>query len=105
MSARRLLPAVLLVAALAGCGGTPVAYISDTELGHRPGLFSGPRGAFVIRLADFAPEPREAAAPLPVEPAGEYEAFQRWKKDRPASEQSEFDDWREWREWKRRQGK
>ena len=90
MSARTLLPAALLALVLAGCGGTPVAYNSDRELGDRPGMFSGPKGAFVIRLAGSG---------------GEYEEFQRWKKDRPASEQSEFDDWREWREWKRRQGK
>jgi hypothetical protein len=105
MSARRLLPAALLGVALAGCGGTPVAYTSDRELGDRPGLFSGPKGAFVIRLADFAPEAREAAAPKPGDDPGEYEEFQRWKKDRAASEQSEFEDWREWREWRKRQRK
>jgi hypothetical protein len=93
MSARTFLLPALLGVVLAGCGGTPVAYTSDRELGDRPGMFSGPKGAFVIRLADSAQEPRE------------YEEFQRWKKDPAASEQNEFEEWREWREWRKRQGK
>ena len=105
MSVRRVLPTALLGAALAGCGGTPVAYTSDTELGDRPGLFTGPKGAFVLRLDDLTRASGEAAAPRSAEHADEYEAFQRWKKGRSASEQSEFDDWREWREWKKRQGR
>lgn len=88
MSARTALLPALLGVALAGCGGTPVAYTSDRELGDRPGMFSGPKGAFVIRLADSD--------------AGEYEEFQRWKKDRSASEQNEFEEWRRWRKHQRK---
>lgn len=107
MNARTVLFPVLLGVALAGCGATPVDYTSDLELNERPGLFSGEKGAFVIRVGGSAKETPKAASQEPDRP-GEGEEFQRWKKERSASEQREFQEWREWREyqdWKKQQGK
>jgi hypothetical protein len=100
MSAGKVLLPALLGVALAGCGATPLDYTSDRELNDRPGMFSGEKGAFVIRVG-------EGARPAPT--ASEYEEFQRWKNSpEQAGEQREFQEWREWqqyREWKKRQGK
>ncbi len=107
MTAGSILFPALLGVALAGCGATPVDYTSDLELKERPGLFSGEKGAFVIRAGGSAKETPKAAMQEPAKP-GDYEAFQRWKKERAASDEREFQEWREWREyqeWKKQLGR
>lgn len=107
MGARQALSLAVLGAALAGCGAAPFEYRSQREIPEGPGMFSGEKGAFVFGAGGSAKEAPKAAAQEPTRP-GEYEEFQRWKKERAASEQREFQEWREWREyqnWKKQQGK
>jgi hypothetical protein len=74
-------------AALFGCAAAePVPYHSQNEIPLGPGLFSGPEGAFVLRLHSAAQSP----APSPAQSAA----------PRDADEEREY---REWREWKSRQ--
>ena len=55
----RCLLALGLVLALAGCGGRPMKFPEpESELGDRPGLFTGESGAWTFD----APAPRPPAA-------------------------------------------
>jgi hypothetical protein len=54
------LVAALLLSLLAGCGGQPMPYPApESELGSRPGLFTGDTGAWDV-LSGFPsrPQPR-----------------------------------------------
>lgn len=111
---------VVLAAALAGCGGKPFAYHSQSEIPAGPGLFTGESGGLVYSSrkvkADPPPATAQAAAGDAVGgPSAEFREFQefrefrRWKetaKDTP--EFREFQDWREWkayRSWEERRPK
>lgn len=104
MAARQVLSLALLGAALAGCGAAPSRYHSQLEIPEGPGLFSGEKGAFVFQVGGSAKEAPKDPAGEPSKP-GEYEEFQRWKRERAASEQREFQEWREYQEWKKQHGR
>ena len=58
-----LLQAIGLVAVLGGCGGKPMAFPApESELGPRPGLFSGETGSFEVPIVPAAP-PAKTGAP------------------------------------------
>jgi hypothetical protein len=44
-----LVAAILLLGALSGCGGKPMPFPTpESELGDRPGLFTGEKGAWTV---------------------------------------------------------
>ena len=44
-----LFAAILLLATLSGCGGKPMPFPTpESELGDRPGLFTGEKGAWTL---------------------------------------------------------
>lgn len=74
---RLLVPALGLMALLAGCGGQAFDYRSEREIPPGPGLFTGEAGALTIGLGGRSDESRNAAGPaegLPPaqRPAGGY---------------------------------
>lgn len=107
---------LLLAAAVAGCGGTPVTYHSQREIPEGPGLLTGESGAWVLFSGKKKAHPPPARA-QPVDASGdpsaelrefrEFREFVRWKESAKDTPQfREFQDWREWkafRSWKERQ--
>lgn len=78
--------ALVLAAALAGCGAAPFEYHPQSEIPRGPGMLSGEQGALVLRAGE----------------ADERRDFERWKKEKEGSAQ--YREFQDWREWKRRRG-
>jgi hypothetical protein len=53
---RRTVLLVVLLGLLGGCGGKPMAFpIPESELGDRPGLFTGETGSWEVFSRDLSP--------------------------------------------------
>lgn len=52
---------LLVLLALAGCGGEPMAFpVPESEMGPAPGLFTGPTGSYdvpIVKETSSAPAP------------------------------------------------
>lgn len=58
MKATRILLAIAVLAALAGCGGKPMPFpVPESEMGERPGLLTGEKGAWELYPAAPPPPP------------------------------------------------
>jgi hypothetical protein len=54
---RRTALLVILLGVLGGCGGKPMPFpIPESELGDRPGLFTGEKGSWEVFSRDLSPE-------------------------------------------------
>lgn len=100
--------AMLSVATLAACAGTPFEYRSQREIPAGPGLLTGERGAFAIGEAGRkAAASADAASASPTgananrdQEFAEFEEFRAYRRAR--SEQTpEYREFQEWLQWRR----
>ena len=59
LNATNCLLAIALLVALGGCGGKPMPFpVPESEMGDRPGLFTGEKGAWELLSRD-APQQQQ----------------------------------------------
>lgn len=116
------LPVIIILFAVAGCGGKSFDYHSDNEIPNRPGVFSKEPEGYTVYDSETGWTPKDSAeAPgsgkevvdksgddsktegsaIPVEESAEmkeyreFQEFQKWTK-----EKKEFEEFQEWKKSK-----